>query len=78
MTLDQENNNLMFEIFESLNSQDPTCVKQVLETLYNGVMKLEREQHLGARAHERSESRRGYANGFKSKSLNTRMGTLNL
>jgi transposase-like protein len=68
----------MFEIFESLNSQDPASVKQVLEILYNGVMKLEREEHLGARAHERSESRQGYANGFKNKTLHTRMGSLDL
>ena len=78
MTLDQSNNNLMFEIFESLNAQDPSSVRQVLETLYNGVMRLERDQHLGAGAHERSESRRGYANGFKSKTLKTRMGALDL
>ena len=51
MTLDSNNNNLMFEIFESLNRQDPDSVRQVLETLYNGVMKIERERHLGVAPH---------------------------
>lgn len=78
MTLDQNNDNLMFEIFDSLNSQHPDAVRQVLKILYNGVMLMEREQHLGAAPHERSEKRRGYANGFKDKSLNTRMGPLDL
>lgn len=78
MTQDQTNNTLMFEIFESLNVQDPGSVRQVLETLYNGVMRLEREQHLRAAMHERSAERQGYANGYKNKTLNTRMGALEL
>lgn len=78
MTQDRVNNTLMFEIFESLNSQDPCSVRQVLETLYNGVMRIEREQHLRASMHERSAERQGYANGYKSKTLNTRIGTLEL
>lgn len=78
MTLDQNNSNLMFEIFESLNSQDPDSVCHVLRTLYNGVMQLERQKHLGAAPHERSEQRMGYANGFKDKTLKTRMGALEL
>ncbi|SCA64057.1 hypothetical protein SCG7086_DS_00020, partial [Chlamydiales bacterium SCGC AG-110-P3] len=31
MTLDQNNSTLMFEIFESLNSQDSDSVRQVLQ-----------------------------------------------
>ncbi len=78
MTQDRSNSILMFEIFESLNAQDSDSVRQVLETLYNGVMRLEREQHLRAAAHERSEGRLGYANGYKNKTLSTRMGALGL
>jgi transposase-like protein len=37
-------------------------------------MKLEREQALGAQAYERTDSRRGYANGYKPKTLDTRAG----
>lgn len=78
MTQDHTNSTLMLEIFESLNAQDPDSVRQVLETLYNGVMKLEREQHLKAAMHERSVEREGYANGYKNKTLNTRIGALKL
>ena len=39
-------------------------------------MRLEREQHLGARAYERTPERGGYANGYKPKRLDTAAGTL--
>ena len=47
---------------------------EAIGILLNEVMKLERSAFLGAAPHERSESRRGYANGFKPKQLRTRVG----
>ena len=41
-------------------------------------MKLERAEALGAGPYQRSETRRGYANGFKPKTVNSRLGRLNL
>jgi len=46
--------------------------------LLNTAMVAERSEYLGARPYERSESRSGYANGFKDKTLNTRLGALSL
>ena len=37
----------------------------------NEAMKLERADALGAMPYQRSESRRGYANGFKPKTVNS-------
>ena len=76
--MSQNNATLFLEIFNSLNSQDSDSVRQVLEILYNGVMKLERKKHLNAEHYERSEERNGYANGYKNKTLHTRMGALDL
>ncbi len=39
-------------------------------------MKLEREQILCARSNERTGLRRGYANGYKPKTIDTRAGRL--
>ena len=72
------NDNLMMEIFESLNTQDSDAVRKALEILYNGVMKIEQQRSLGAGSYERSERRQGYANGYKPKILNTRLGPLKL
>jgi transposase-like protein len=41
-------------------------------------MKLERSQVLGAQPYERTLGRRGYANGYKPKSVETRVGRLEL
>ena len=76
--MSNSNDNLMLEIFESLNVQDSDSVRRALEILYNGVMKIEQKRSLGADPYERSEHRRGYANGYKSKTLNTRVGSLDL
>jgi len=46
--------------------------------LLNSAMLAERSAHLGAGPYERSAARTGYANGYKGKSLKTRLGTLSL
>ncbi len=51
---------------------------QALETLMNEAMKLERAEFLGAAPHQRTDSRRGYANGFKPREIQTRAGALRL
>jgi len=46
---------------------------QALRILVNEASKIERAQHLSALPFERSEHRLGYANGFKPKTVLTRM-----
>jgi len=46
--------------------------------LFNEAMQLERSAFLEAGPYERSEDRRGYANGFKPKTMRTRVGELAL
>ncbi len=52
--------------------------KTMLETMAHRVMHEELERHLGAERHERTPKRRGYRNGYKKRSLNTRVGQLEL
>ena len=51
---------------------------QIFELLMNEAMKLQRTAALGARPYERTPERRGQANGFKPKSVETRVGQLHL
>jgi len=46
----------------------------VLKILLNEAMKIEREDCLAAGAYQRTPDRKGYANGFKPKTVDTRMG----
>ena len=41
-------------------------------------MKLERAEHLNAAPYQRTEDRRSYANGYKDKTVNSRLGKLEL
>jgi len=49
---------------------------QAISILLNEAMKLERAEALGADPYERTEQRRGYANGFKAKTVRTRVGAI--
>jgi len=48
----------------------------VLRILLNEAMKIERDNALGATLYERTDSRKGYANGYKPKTVDTRIGRL--
>jgi len=51
---------------------------EAVSVLLNAAMTAERSEYLSVRPYERSEARRGYANGFKDKTLKTRLGVLSL
>ena len=57
---------------------DGDLVKTMLRTMMQGVMEEEIARHLGAQRHERREGRQGHRNGYKPRSLNTRVGALDL
>ena len=78
MISDQIKDTLVDQIIKGLIGQGTEGVRPVLELLFNTAMKVEREGFLGASSHERSEERKGYANGYKPKEVQTRMGALEL
>jgi putative transposase len=51
---------------------------QVFQILVNEAMKAERADALQAQPYERTGARRGYANGFKPKTVTTRLGKIPL
>jgi len=53
-------------------------MSQAIETLMNEAMKLQRSEALGAGPYERTGERRGHANGFKPKTVHSRLGRLQL
>lgn len=71
-------NTLLREIMEVLINEGTQGFRPVLEALLNETMKIDREMHLKAAPYERTEQRRGQANGFKPKTLTTRLGQLQL
>ena len=74
----QDQSNVLHEVVELLTDNGCEGYAQVLELILNQAMLIERSQALGAEPYQRSESRLGHANGFKPKSLTSRLGKLNL
>lgn len=73
-----EHNTEAAAIFETLIDKGLDGLPEVLASVINQAMKLERQRYLRAAPYERTEERASYANGFKPKQLNTRVGQLDL
>ena len=56
------------------SSQNPLA--ELLCIVLNAAMKLERQEHLRVQPHERNPERNGQANGFKDRTLSTRLGQI--
>lgn len=65
---------LMPQLLEMIGKDGPNALLGAFRLLLNHAMRLERSQVLGALPYERSEDRKGYSNGFKDKTLQTRLG----
>ncbi len=66
------------DLLELLSEHGFDGMAEAIQLLINEAMKLERSAVLGAAPYERTPSRRGQANGFKPKRVNTRLGQLDL
>ena len=72
----EKDNSLLASLMQMVNENGLEAVTETFRILLNEAMKIERDQTLGAGLYERYEDRRGYANGYKPKSIDTRMGKL--
>ena len=54
------------------------AVRKLLEVVFDAVLQAEATEQLGAEQYERSDSRTSYRNGFRTRILTTRVGSLTL
>lgn len=73
-----DQSNALDEVVHLLVDHGFDGMAQAMQTLLNEAMKLERSAVLGAEPYQRCEARRGHANGFKPKTVVSRLGTLDL
>jgi len=66
------------ELVQAALLDDPEFLRGLVERTLQVVLEEELTAHLGAERYERSGERRGYRNGFKPRTLTTRVGTLEL
>lgn len=70
ITLNQE------EILQLMQNDREGAFKKLLQESLNSFMKAESTEQLNAQPYERSEERTDSRNGFRERSLNTRIGTI--
>ena len=64
------------ELMEQVQEQGLDILPELIRIILNAAMQAERAEHLQAGPYQHSEERRGYANGFKPKTMRTRMGEI--
>lgn len=74
----QKESNPFDQMIQVLDECGFDGMARAIQILVNEAMKIERSETLGAQPYERTSERRGYANGFKPKTLATRVGPLEL
>jgi len=64
------------EVLEEIATQGLDYLPELIRLVINTAMKAERQQYLGVAPYERSAERRDQGNGFKPKSMQTRLGDI--
>ena len=62
------------EYLELLTEQGLEGLPELIRVVVNEAMRIEREHYLQARPYERNVHRQGHANGYKPKTVKTRVG----
>jgi len=73
-TTTEDKLHIPFEYLEQLTEQGLEGLPELIRVVVNQAMQIERENYLHARPYERNEYRLGHANGFKPKTVKTRVG----
>ncbi len=58
--------------------QDTDFLREGVRVLSQELMEMEVSDQLGAAKHERTEGRKGYRNGYRTREWETRVGTVSL
>jgi transposase-like protein len=64
------------ELLERIAQQGLDVLPELIRTVINTAMQIERQNHLSAAPYERSRERQGHANGYKPKTVTTRVGKI--
>jgi putative transposase len=64
------------EFLEQIATQGFDILPELIRIVINAAMQAERQQYLGAAPYQHSPDRNGHANGFKPKTVKTRLGDI--
>ena len=72
----REDFTLPAELLEQVQEQGLGVLPELIRVIINTAMQAERAEHLNAGHYQHTSERRGYANGFKPKTMQTRVGDI--
>jgi len=64
------------DLLETIAEQGLDALPELVRVIVNEAMQIERQHYLGATPYQRTVERRGHANGFKPKTVETRLGEI--
>ena len=70
----ESNWTLPSELLTQIANEGLACLPELIQVMINTAMQVERQQHLGVQPYERSAERQAHANGYKAKTVTTRVG----
>ena len=72
----REDFTLPAELLEQVQEQGLDVLPELIRVVINTAMQAERSEHLNAELYQRNPERIGHANGYKAKTLRTRVGDI--
>jgi len=72
----REDFTLPAELLEQVSTQGFDVLPELIRIVVNAAMQAERQQHLKAAPYQRTPERETYANGYKPKTVQTRVGNI--
>src|SRR5215208_6383031 len=78
MTMAEVNGSALAQAAQAILLDDPDFLRGIVERAVQAILEEEMTAHLGVARYERGEGRTGYRNGYKPRSVTTRVGPLEL
>ena len=72
----REDFTLPAELLERVSKQGFDILPELIQVIINAAMQAERQQYLKAEPYQHTEERQGHANGYKPKTVHTRVGSI--
>jgi putative transposase len=72
----REDFTLPAELMERVSKQGFDILPELIQVIINAAMQAERQQYLKAEPYQHTEEREGHANGYKPKTVHTRVGSI--
>jgi len=76
--MDSNKNNAKSKMFQDSLVNEKDFLKEIIQDYCQDLLEEQMRQHIGAKKYQRAEDRSGHRNGYKPRTLRTRVGTLNL